>query len=147
MGAAIAQTIGGAAGGKFDQRENAGLRQLVGFLKETEFHAQFGVAVTIMGMVAGGGVVGERSDEVQLNVRHDAVIQLHMRGGAGPVAGGFGVDGSDVKFPMLVIHRLGVIGQKGRTAIGFEGEQGGGQQKAGAEREKSVRVHGDGRRV
>jgi hypothetical protein len=61
------------------------------------------------------GVIRQRCDEVKLHIGDDAVIQFDVRGGAGPAVRRLGMLGSDIKFPVLIIHRFRVIGDKRRT--------------------------------
>ena len=44
------------AGWNFKERENADLRAIRGFLEETIFYAEFGIAITKMGRALGRGV-------------------------------------------------------------------------------------------
>jgi len=112
---AAAQAARAVAGRGFDQGENAGLRERGRLLEKPEFDAQFGVAVTVLRIAVFRGVVGQRRDEVELHVGDDAVIDFEVRGSAGPAARCLGVLGGDVEFPMLIIHRFGVVGEKRRA--------------------------------
>ena len=112
---AAAKPVGFVAGGNFQQRKNSDLRQIFRLLDKTEFHAEFGVAVTVVRAAVGRRVVSQRRDEMKLHVGDDAVVQLKMRRGSRPAVRSFGVLRGDVKFPMLIIHRLRVVRQKRRA--------------------------------
>src|ERR1035437_2185453 len=103
-----------AAGGNFQQRENPDLREMFRFLNETKFHAEFGVAVTIMRAAARWRSVSQRRDEMKLNVGNNAIVQFKMRRSSRPAAGGFSMLRGDVKFPMLIVNRLWIIRRKRR---------------------------------
>src|ERR1039458_675290 len=110
-----AQAARAVAGGDFEQGKHAGLREQGCFLEETEFDAQFRVAITVLRRAVFRGVIRQRRDEVELHVGDDAVIQFEVRGGAGPAIRRLGVLGGDVKLPMLIIHRFRVVGDKRRA--------------------------------
>ena len=59
-------------------------------------------------------IISQRRDEMQHNVGNDAVVEFKMRRGSRPAVGGLGVLRTDVKLPVLVVHRLRVVGGKGR---------------------------------
>ena len=101
-----------AAGGNFQQRENSNLRQMFRLLNETEFHTEFGVAVTIMRAAARRRIVSQRRDEMKLHVGNNAVIQRDVRRSSRPAVSRFGVLRGQIQFPMLVGNRFWIVGHK-----------------------------------
>ena len=119
---AVAEIVFGAAGGSFQQGEDADLRQALRFLDEAEFYTQFGVAITVMPGAGGRCVVGQRRNHMKLYVGDHSVVQFHVGRGAGPIAADLVVLGSDVKFPVLALHGFRIIGDEGRAAGGVSDE-------------------------
>src|SRR5262252_4232138 len=95
-----AETLRCVAGRDFQRGESGGLRQLLRLLKESEFYAKFGVAVSIMRTAVFRCVVSHRRDEMKLHVGDHAIIDFNLRCTPRPVIGGFRVLGGDVKLPI-----------------------------------------------
>src|ERR1039458_9770405 len=80
-----------AAGGNSQQRENSNLRQMFRLLNETEFHTEFGVAVTVMRAAARRSIVGHWRNEMKLHIGNNTVIQLDVRRSSRPAVSRFDV--------------------------------------------------------
>ena len=57
-------------------------------------------------------------NQVKLHVRRYSIVDFEVGRGARPIAPELCMHRSDIKLPMLVIHRLRIVGDEGRTAKG-----------------------------
>src|SRR5208283_3865845 len=115
---AIAEVLVFAARRQFHQWKNSNLRPPVGLLDETEFCAQLHVTPPVMSGSCGWRVVCQGRNYVKLQVRDGSVIDFKMRRGSRPIATKLGMHRSDIKLPVLVIHRLRIVGHERRTGEG-----------------------------
>ena len=121
-GFADAEALVGVAAGEFEEGEDADFGDVLGFLDEADFGAEFGVADAVVGGAAhrqedGGGW----DDQVELEVGDGAVVDLvggdFEGGAAGVLAGGVG-ELEGVHLEVVVFDGVGVVGLEGRAGVG-----------------------------
>src|SRR5579859_586026 len=119
----IAQAPAGLTRRQFGHGKNPDLRPAVGLMDKPVFHAQFHVAQADLGGRTVNAHGGHWQHQMQLGVGQHAVVQFNRRAtDAVIIDAGMIADAKQVKFPMLIIHRLRVVRQKRRTGEGGYGK-------------------------
>jgi hypothetical protein len=118
-------------GGTLEERVNAQQRRLAPLTFRRLLESLLRIVASLHGLVPPAGAAKARGGEqVELDARDGAVVDLEVGRGAGPVAVIEEVQRGEVHLPVAVLDRLGVVGEVGRAGGRGGGEEEEGEQQA-----------------